>query len=532
MMLRLATIALAVLRCSVPGGPDTGPFADCDRAPADVRLYLHVQQGAEILRGIRDRPIARWGARLLAQGQLEPAWLRLAADAGQDPADLLEESLGHGATLLVRGQGDAAEWALLTRADQRRTAPILEELNPRVLAPVQSASILHLPEHELAVAADGSQLVVGPLPCGRLWREMVGSLTAIPGSPLGATEPIAAARELGPGQAGIFLRHEPPMGGYSVAVAGLQEGRITLRHAARFESDPFPAPPVQRTWDMSPLLTLEGTTLVAFIEPISRGGGPLEAFIAAGLGQPLLSPEARANLGSRQITTCIDIDGRLENPPFDLLLPTFGRACEVRDAAAAWEQLDRTMLDLLRALSAMRGGERVTPLPDPASFVPGEPRHVPAGDLALWLLGPVPGADRVNVSWAVQSGPTGSWAIVATSSQHVRLVADALGGAPAGPDEGCWESCGTFDGRRLADHLRSWCEQGRLIAAPEELEILRRGLSTFADLAEGLERGRWRLTRPAAGRMMLEAELALSPPESAGRGVTSSMGRPSPTGSP
>ncbi len=508
-------IALTAAACLRPGVCQTDPFLDARYAPEGVRLYVHVRGAADLRRQVGGTPLARFAAGVLAEGDLDDAWNRLAGAAGVEPEELIDVGLGRTATLFVRGAGAASEWALLTEVEPAQSGVLLERLKPRVLGPADSASLLHLPDHELVVARSGARLLIGSRPGEGLWREMIPNLHSPPGQSLGSSSELAEARVLGLGRAALFVRHDPPLGGWSAAVADLGGGQVTLRHAARFGSAPFNQPIVERAWDMTPIAGLEGSSILAFIEPVPRRAGPLEAFIQAGLGEDALLPEMRANLGPRQITTFADIEGRLGAPPIDLLIPTVGRAWEVVDPQGAWPQLDRFAIGLIRKADALRGGPEPTALPLPSELVPGRPRHVEAGALGAWLLGPIPGADRLSLDWTVQSGPQGHWAIVATSPTHLAEVAAALGGQPAGAAlEGRWSSCGTFDGRRLGEHLRSWRDRGALLSAPEEAGVFRRGIDFLFGLSEGIERGRWRLDRPSDDRMRLEAELRLVPPDS------------------
>ena len=489
------------------------PFRTAALAPPDVRLYLHVEEAAAIRDEIADRPVARWVERTLGKGQLREACAALAADAGVDGTRLFDLCLGRGVTVLVRGRDEAVEWAVLTEVDPQQIGPLLGRLAPRVLGSKHKLAILHLPQHELLLARSGRMLLVGPYPRSSLFYELVSNLTAPPASSLGSLAALAAARELGGGRLGLMVRHEPPMGGWSVAVADIRGPRVEIRHAARFDDAPFTGGLTALQWDMAPLKSLEEPTILAFVEPTDTGGGLLEGFVTAWLGEAAMTAEMRANLGPRRITTLADFDGRLEDPPFDLLFPTLARVYEVKDPAAAWAQLDRQMILLVERLSGLGPDLDV---PAPATFSAGEPRRVQIGALAKWLLGDLPGAERVSLNWAVVAGSEGesSWCIIATHPDHLRAVSEAIARPPAAPRRGAWASCGTADGRRLAEHLRSWRDQHTRLAAPPDAEAFRDALAMFSELAEGVDRCRWRLARPAVNRMRLEAELILSPPDS------------------
>ena len=524
-MATLLHVVIAALTLGDPTAAPPDPFRTAGMVPADVRVYLHVDGVAEIRAQLLGRPLARWADTLLGNGQLGHAWGRLADAVDVDEAHLFDVCFGRSATLILRGREESAEWAVLTEVDPEEISRLLGRLSPRVLGPSKKLSILHLRVHELLVARRGRQLLIGPWPASKLFNEMVPNLTMPPEESLASREAIADARQLGPGRAGLFVRHSQltegvggvgGVGGWSVAVADLKSNRMTIRHAARFENTPFARQVIRHQWEMTPIQRFEETAILAFIEPMQHAGGPVDAFAQAGLGKAAMSPQMRANLGPRQITTFSDLDGRLENPPFDLLLPTAARIYEVRNPHDAWGQLDEHMLGLIERIEGLRSDGQPVDLPDPSSFEPGKPRRVEIGTLGRWLFGDIPGVDRITLNWTIQSGPQGHWAIIATSPDHLSAMAAALASEPVGePHVGQWASCGTFNGRKLAEHLRSWRDHGGLLVDRTDLDDLREGLQMIWMLAEGIERGRWRLSRPSDNRMRLDAELTLSPRDSA-----------------
>jgi hypothetical protein len=257
--------------------------------------------------------------------------------------------------------------------------------------------------------------------------------------------------------------------------------------------------------------------------------------MTAALGVPLVPAELGENLGDRRITAVSEIEGRLQDPPFDLLLPTVARLYEVRDAEAAWRQLDDHMVRLVGALNRFGQGSFVIQPPDPAAFRPGEPRRVNIGALAKWLLGDLPGLERVSLNWtvvaasAVGEGPRGGWCVIASDPQHLGAVAEALAEVPpAGSKTQRWANCGTADGRRLARQLGTWRHQAGLLAAAPDAGALEDALALLAELANGVDRCRWRLCRPTPERVRLEADLELSPPESWGPANTKQGKAPPP----
>ena len=491
------------------------PFRAAALTPPDVRLYIHVNRAAAIRAEVADRPLAEWATNLFGDGQAPQAWARLAEAVELGGPQLFDTFLGTAFTLVVRGREEAAEWAVLTEVDPSDTRLLLSRLDPRVLGPRHRLPILHLPEHELQLAFSGRLLLIGPVPQSGLFDEMVPNLVMPPQECLANDPAIAQARELGGGGAGLFMRHEPPMGGWSVAVADLHGPSIRLRYAAKFDHAPFTTVPTKLQWDLTPIHNLRGKTALAFMEPTDASGGPLDAFLQVALGKALMTPDMRRNLGPRRLTVFGELDGRLENPPFDLLLPTVARVYEVMDNEQAWAQLDEQMIGLVATFNTLGEDAFELDVPDPAMFEAGEPRRVEVGPAARWLLGDIPGVDRVSLNWTVIKGQLGSWSVIASDPGHLATIAEALSVAPAGePIVGPWESSGTADGPRLASIVRSWRDRTEVLAEPGRVDDLRSALLLFSTFGQGIQRCDWQMTRPSANQVLLEAELTLTAPDS------------------
>ncbi len=135
--------------------------------------------------------------------------------------------------------------------------------------------------------------------------------------------------------------------------------------------------------------------------------------------------------------------------------------------------------------------------------------------MTAWLFDGLPGAQRVSLNWSVVTGPSGQWGVVASDREQLQTITDALGRPPGEPVLGRWSNGGTVDGRRLAQHLRSWSNQAEAFASPEDVGAFRAGMQLLSRFAEGVERCRWTLLRPAADRAAIDVEILLSPPDSA-----------------
>ncbi|MHC4080015.1 MAG: hypothetical protein ACYSU2_01710, partial [Planctomycetota bacterium] len=231
--------AIVVAALTWTGGRQADPFRVAALVPPDVRVYVHVQGAADVRAELADRPVMHWVESWLARGQMPQAWQQLAAAADTDAVRLFDDCLGQAMTVVLRGRDHEAEWAVLTEIDPRRSAVLLERLSPLMLGPKHGLGLFHLPQHELLLARGDRLVLIAPARRSALFYELIPNLTKPPPESLASEPAIDEARRLGPGRAGVFVRHAQPLGGWSVAVADLANGRVKLRHASRFEHAPF-----------------------------------------------------------------------------------------------------------------------------------------------------------------------------------------------------------------------------------------------------------------------------------------------------
>ena len=181
---------------------------------------------------------------------------------------------------------DAGEWVVLTEIDPAASAALLRSLAPTVLAPRGDVSVFHLADQELLLARVDDLMLIAPDDDRGLFDAMVPNLLSAPQQSLAEHAAVKRGCELGAARAGVLIRHAPPLGGWSVAVADLEDDCLTVRHASRFDNTPFRSRITELTWDPAPLRCLEGTGFLGFIEPTDTAGGPFDAFVATLLGEP------------------------------------------------------------------------------------------------------------------------------------------------------------------------------------------------------------------------------------------------------
>lgn len=251
-MKALASLIPMALASAVLAAGGADPFQDAALVPSDVRLYVQVSDGAGLRAALGELPIRQW----LAGGEVGEAWRRLADTCGDDPLRLFDAWLGHRA-IVVRGAGATAEWALLSAIDVRQGTGLLLAIHPIAMGPLGDVGLFRAPDQDLLVARSGPLVLIGPVARPGLFEEIARDLRSGPTSALAALPAIERGRELGPGQVGVLMRHDPPLGGWSVAVAAVEGGRVFVRHAARFDSSPFGADAAGQTLDPSPIDRLE-----------------------------------------------------------------------------------------------------------------------------------------------------------------------------------------------------------------------------------------------------------------------------------
>lgn len=502
--------------------------------PEDVHLLLQITGAADIRRELADRPIARWLAAMVKSSEFDHAWTQLARDTGHSSAALFDQCFGRRVTVLYRRAGNGHEhdaWALITEMSADDSTDLLRRLEPRTLRSRHRFSLYELPEHDLLLARRNEIILIGPRQQPALVMDVLnrhGEGGANMRS-LREADDFAAIRELSSGNIALFIRHERPLGGYSAAVLQLDEDRARLQHRARFDSPPFARDITRIEIDASPLNALEDHALVAMIEPTDIGTGPLETFLMAALGESLLSPTLRENLGDRRIIVLGDIEGRQEEEPVDLLAPTIAIALDLNNTDGARDEVDQQVTKFVRRL-AERGGDRFTiDVPEADAFDESSAREVDISPATQWFTGSLPIAKPMTLNWSVLEESDCGFVVFATHPDELRDTLDALRSEKHGAAEeqgrgwinqtalGRFQSCGLINGVRISHHLESWAERPDLFHGTDGQaeEEFTHTLRIAARLAAGIDRLQWRLIRPSRNEMQLDVRLLLAPPSSA-----------------
>lgn len=494
--------------------------------PPDVSLVLHMENAAAIRRELAERPISQWFSELGATSRAAEVWRDLSAHMESAPGGLFDICFGTRATLITR---HPQQWTIITRVRARDSAHLLQQLHPIVHGPRFGMAMLELPEHDLLIAhgqrdaeVEQSTLVIGPKSDSGLFEAVLSRMENPGGKSLADKDAVGAAARLGVGSIAMYTAHDPPMGGWSVAVAQLDGQQLQLRHVGRFDSAPFERGRSSMTVDGAALRGFEDHALLAIIEPTDVGGGQFEAYFRASFGTQMISGPIHRNLCQRRIFVVGEVEGRQEAPPVDIQAPTLAICFELRNPDIAEEQFDRHMLMLARRLAQLSRGAFEIDVPCPSTFEQGEPRVIDISPATRWLARTLPLAQPITLNWRVVAkadGEAGGWAVLATHPQQLEESVRALRVSEAeGPgQEG--QHLGFASGVRIGQHLRSWSDRADLFvdqADAEQTEQFRQTLLLMSRLASGIDVARWRLVRPSDDEVCLEVTLELAEPESAG----------------
>jgi hypothetical protein len=242
------------------------------------------------------------------------------------------------------------------------------------------------------------------------------------------------------------------------------------------------------------------------------------------LRRPLLPDNVRARLGERRIITVGEAEGRLLEQPLDVLSTTAALCFEVDDAEQARAPVDALMRGVARRIQDVGEGAFLIRIDD-APLAANAPRQIDLSPATTWLTGGFPIMKNVRLAWDLTSGPSGTWCVIASHPGHLQEVVAALAAQPRGlPQVGRFDSVGSADGVRIARHLQSWSECPQFMAPPGEGELrpqdqveVRAALQLVSQFCEGVERCRWRMSRPTPQEGRLTVRLKLSDTPSAER---------------
>lgn len=532
-------------------------FAVARVIPPDATGLVHVEDAARIRSWHGERPATDAALGLLGESRLATAWAALADRANVDPRELFDDLLGERFSIAVRDVGRGTEWAAildLNRAEigHRLAAWGADRAWPLDVGvdvwniPAAAARVFLLPNAVVVCGQDTPKLgedVARRIAAakGRIPREPIPPAFGLPvqaGRPSLADHPgIEAGRTLGRGSiAGLIVHDDDQGGGWSAHLVDALDERapsvVRMSVAASFDGPPIERPPTALSWSGDVVTGLADRFMLVTAEPTDIGWGRGGAQLSRALDAPILSRGLRRVLRDRRLLIVDEVhSGAVAAKGDDAAgvpagVPAAALVLEVADIGAGVQiDLDLHMGDILDgigrslAADAFGGGPAaIAPTRVLATSGTGFAELGPA--MAAWWDGD-PNADASDVpahiagmdlAWGVARSADAAWIVIATHSEHLDSVVEAIETVPrtAAESPNGWTSRGVVNGRRAEMHLSALAaDADRVVGIPGGGEALAESCAALSAFFGTLERAAWRLRRPDADSIRLEIELDL-----------------------
>ncbi len=502
------------------------PFEHASLLPRDVTVYVHVDRASRLRGELAGKPLGDTLQRAFERSAFREAWSQLAGMVGAEQGELFDRLMGANATVAVRalggggpvGDGGAAgerDWVALLQVDEPTWAECLSRLKPRIRRGPGKVVVRELPEQNLLMARVGGITIVGP---GRdaksgLFAEVLSGWGDATVLRLSQDPGMTAARDLGEGDVGVFLRHEEPMGGATAAVLEFDTSAVSVRHVSRFASSPFGASPRPTTLTQDVIDRLGDGRVAVVAHPLRMPPGELGGFIRAQLPAGAVTPAMQDNLGERML---VMVGERRDAPAEDATpLLTFTLAMEVRATDRALIDLDQFMIGFIGMLHDLVG-EQAPPGMERLRNLPAETaRSADVSRVGRLLLPNLPEAGSLTLHWTVSNADQSprspaeaaarGWWIIGTDGAELVAVREQLRvpAPPAALEFDLPGQRGRVDGRAASRHLARFGDVLAAIAreqgeSPEAIEVMSRFL---ADLADDVETCDWSTAIPGQNRL-------------------------------
>jgi hypothetical protein len=525
--------------------PSQGAFAMAEYVPADVTTFVNVTGGAHLRSELTRFPLGTWLTHWTVSPDLAKAWSSLAASAKVSSSELFDQALGEGFTLAVRGKGAAAEWAIISRMDAQRAKALLSSLAPRLVDLWQGMPVFDLPEHQLLVARHEDMLLIGPRGTQRkLFESVCNAVVNDLEDSLAVDEAFESASEIGGGSLFVFVRHEAGgsqpsnprreqefqlasnhtvvNGGdgaphaartsnWTAVSASLKGNELMIRHAS--------SQPIVRVghiehvaaWDMAPLKALGEQNVLALIKSVNQNPGIIEQVVDESLGGAKWLATLEAQDVGRRILVVDDTggEGTGDKPASVIVARAVELGCdeaEVRQVVLKLQGMNARISNLDCGAYLVQSNSSRDIWLTSRSFQEYAQDEVSAIFRGLPVMEPRP------LQWMVAEGPDANWCVMSNDQEKMLCMATALAAAAPEPSAsiGAWLSCGSGDGRRLAETLRKLVEAGGKM--PQQLKGMtnNEALVQLAAVAGVVDQFRWSLARTDEDLLTLEVVLKLS----------------------
>lgn len=498
----MTLVSLFILLIATIGGAplEAELFAHARYVPRDVSFCVQIAQGGELAGLLREKGLADVLTRSVLSDEVTDVWSSLARASKVDEAALFAQLAGRRMTLLTRQVNGERQWAVISEIEQRAFERVTIELRAQILAGRNGFALRRLPEQQLLLAHRGSLMLVGPASGSSLLSEVL-KLAGGEVIPSLAEDPVLGQiQDVPSGSVNLLVRHELPMGGWTAASMTLDDGRLRVQHASRFEASPLTGAPPAKPHDLALVRAFDDCAVVSVATPVSQTDGMAATFLRLVLlDEAMENQSLRRAIGDRIIWVVGEADGRLDNPRTETVLPTVAALIGLSSDAVIDADTLRPVMEKLAATLQRTAGE-IAPRTQSAKQPHGYRIDLPQVGRAL--LPDTPGAESFSLNWSVVDVDAGKWWIVASHPRHLADVSAALSRADAAREiESVYTVWGAASGGRVADHLRGLRPTIRGLALPDDAPRIDTSVQRLIEIADVVERVEWRLSKPTVNEL-------------------------------
>ncbi len=525
LLLLIVTIACPNALADPPESGTQDLFYQTQQVPGDVDLYLHVVDAEKLRRELADYRLGQWFRSYLDQGDLAKVWGEIAQQVDVPGGQLFDLCFGKSVILLQREIGSIAgqkieyepqiEWALLTEVDPDAISPVFRKLNLKHHTPRQGKMIAELPEQSLLLSFNENQLIIGSTRSSDLFDQLIQLGNANDSETLSAKEPLRKSNTLSGGRIGLMMQHDPPLGGWSLAVGDLVAGQVELRYRGQFEHSPIQRGVTKITWDASQLQRFEDQAALVLIEPTDIGESAVSHYLQALIGQPMFSPAFRKHIGETRILVIDEQD-----PPTDSLEEEWqGPAVSLSwpiayDPDLAESHLDESLCVWIDAVNEKYNGQLIESMPRHRDMISGRARRIALNSDVDLFEGALLSSGDLSLNWVISRSQQQDFAVVASDPDHLQHTIERLRQPVSGVfgEEDTWASCGFAHGMRLSRYLNAYGELAEkfVLDDKEAREQFQQTVTFAVELAACIRYGQWRLLRPTEKEVSFTIELELT----------------------
>jgi len=520
-----ATVVVAFATVACGAAP---PWSRCDLLPADVDLYVHVDDAAGLRRQWAAMPLLAAVRAAFIDERVSALWSNLARNLGRSEAQCFDQLLGRDLIFAMRHEGDRSEWLLVTEMDAATVDHLFNGLGGRHLG----GGFLEFPAQGVVATWRDSGLYIAPSVDSTLLRSALDRVFGPRGSkqdPQRIAQDAAAspppdrlsehrllrdAASWPDSRAQIFVRHSTPMAGESVIAFDCRDRSVKVRQRGRLAEElrapVTPAPPPLRRE------VLRRFDTVALAGSISQqSSGTISALWAPWLPEARACEGFRRNLGDRWMVLVGEVDGDSRVP---CRVPAVAVAFEVREVCLGRRQHEELVARAIQCANA-RWGKALggaIPVPEPAACTDIEaPRHCDLNRTLRNACTDHPLVRTCSLHWRTVEGGDGNWQVYATHREWLDRVAQALEPKVRPEDAPVNEDApsGFLDTRATASLIEGWGDSADQFYASDPARF-RDAVALVASMLRGIERVRWQVDRPECSIIETTLSIELAQPSS------------------